>query len=35
MDAQHATAFKQKLETQRAYLLAQIAKQRGGKASRE
>ena len=34
MDAQHATAFKQKLETQRADLLAQIAQQRGGKASR-
>ena len=34
MDAQHATAFKQKLEHQRAELLAQIAEQRGGKASR-
>ncbi len=34
MDAQHATAFKQKLETQRANLLAQIAQQRGGTASR-
>ena len=34
MDAQHATAFKQKLEAQRAELLAQIAQQRGGKASR-
>ena len=34
MDAQHATAFKQKLETQRANLLAQIAQQRGGKTSR-
>ena len=34
MDAQHATAFKQKLEHQRADLLAQIAAQRGGKASR-
>ena len=34
MDAQHATAFKQKLETLRANLLAQIAEQRGGKTSR-
>ena len=34
MDAQHATAFKEKLEHQRAELLAQIAQQRGGKASR-
>jgi DnaK suppressor protein len=34
MDAQHATAFKQKLEAQRADLLAQIAEQRGGKTSR-
>jgi DnaK suppressor protein len=34
MDAQHATAFKQKLEHQRADLLAQIAQQRGGTASR-
>jgi DnaK suppressor protein len=34
MDVQHATAFKQKLEAQRANLLAQIAQQRGGKASR-
>ena len=34
MDAQHATAFKQKLEAQRTDLLAQIAQQRGGKASR-
>ena len=34
MDAQHATAFKQKLEHQRAELLAQIAEQRGGKTSR-
>ena len=34
MDAQHATAFKQKLETQRTHLLAQIAEQRGGQTSR-
>ena len=34
MDAQHATAFKQKLEHQRADLLAQIAQQRGGTTSR-
>lgn len=34
MDAQHATAFKQKLEHQRANLLAQIAQQRGGQTSR-
>ena len=34
MDAQHATAFKQKLETLRADLLAQIAQQRGGTTSR-
>ncbi len=34
MNTQHATAFKQKLEHQRAELLAQIAEQRGGKASR-
>jgi DnaK suppressor protein len=34
MDAQHATAFKQKLEHQRAELLAQIEQQRGGKTSR-
>jgi DnaK suppressor protein len=34
MDAQHATAFKQKLEAQRADLLVQIAEQRGGKTSR-
>jgi DnaK suppressor protein len=34
MDAQHAAAFKQKLETHRATLLAQIAEQRGGTASR-
>ena len=34
MDAQHAHVFKQKLEAQRAALLAQIAQQRGGKASR-
>jgi DnaK suppressor protein len=34
MDAQHATAFKQKLETQRTDLLAQIAQQRGGINSR-
>jgi len=34
MDAHHALAFKQKLEKQRADLLAQIAEQRGGKASR-
>jgi DnaK suppressor protein len=34
MNTQHATAFKQKLEHQRAELLAQIAQQRGGKASR-
>jgi DnaK suppressor protein len=34
MDVQHATAFKQKLEHQRAALLAQIAEQRGGKTSR-
>ena len=34
MDAQHATAFKQKLEHQRADLLTQISQQRGGKASR-
>ena len=34
MDVQHAAAFKQKLERQRAELLAQMAQQRGGKASR-
>lgn len=34
MDTPHATAFKQKLEHQRAELLAQIAQQRGGKTSR-
>ena len=34
MDTQHANAYKQKLESQRASLLAQIAQQRGGKASR-
>ena len=34
MDAQHANAFQQKLEAQRASLLAQIAAQRGGKTSR-
>jgi DnaK suppressor protein len=34
MDTQHATAFQQKLETQRASLLAQIAAQRGGQTSR-
>jgi DnaK suppressor protein len=34
MDTPHATAFKQKLETQRADLLAQIAQQRGGITSR-
>jgi DnaK suppressor protein len=34
MNAQHATAFKQKLEAQRADLLAQIAQQRGGVTSR-
>ena len=34
MNAQHATAFKHALETQRANLLAQIAQQRGGIASR-
>ena len=34
MNAQQATAFKQKLEHQRADLLAQIAQQRGGKTSR-
>jgi DnaK suppressor protein len=34
MDARHTTAFKQKLEHQRADLLTQIAQQRGGKASR-
>jgi DnaK suppressor protein len=34
MNAQHATAFKHALETQRADLLAQIAQQRGGIASR-
>jgi DnaK suppressor protein len=34
MNALHASAFKQKLETQRADLLAQIAQQRGGKTSR-
>ena len=34
MDTQHATAFQQKLETQRTSLLAQIAEQRGGKTSR-
>ena len=34
MDTQHATAFKQKLETQRADLLAQITQQRGGTTSR-
>ena len=34
MDAAHATAYKQQLETLRANLLAQIAEQRGGIASR-
>lgn len=34
MDAPHTTAFKRQLETQRADLLAQIAQQRGGIASR-
>jgi DnaK suppressor protein len=34
MDTLHATAFKQKLEHQRADLLAQIAQQRGGQTSR-
>jgi DnaK suppressor protein len=34
MEARHATAFKQKLEHQRADLLAQIAQQRGAKTSR-
>ena len=34
MDAHHATAFKQKLEHQRADLLAQMAQQRGGQTSR-
>ena len=34
MDTQHVTAFQQKLETQRASLLAQISEQRGGKTSR-
>lgn len=34
MNLQHATAFKQKLEAQRADLLAQIAQQRGGITSR-
>ncbi len=34
MNHQHARAFKQKLEGQRASLLAQIEQQRGGKVSR-
>ncbi len=34
MDAAHATAHKHQLETLRVNLLAQIAEQRGGKASR-
>ena len=34
MDAQHASAYKQKLEALRTALLAQIAEQRGGKLSR-
>jgi DnaK suppressor protein len=34
MNTQHAAAFKQRLEQQRADLLAQIAQQRGGTASR-
>jgi DnaK suppressor protein len=34
MNTQHATAFQHALETQRADLLAQIAQQRGGIASR-
>jgi DnaK suppressor protein len=34
MDAQHANAFQQTLETQRTNLLAQIAQQRGGQTSR-
>ena len=34
MDSQHATAFKQKLETLRTNLLAHIAQQRGGKTNR-
>jgi len=34
MDAAHTKAFQQKLEGQRADLLAQIAQQRGGTASR-
>ncbi len=34
MDTQHATTIQQKLETQRASLLAQISEQRGGKKSR-
>ena len=34
MNAEHASAYKQKLEALRADLLAQIAEQRGGKLSR-
>jgi DnaK suppressor protein len=34
MDTHHTPAFKLKLETQRAELLAHIAQQRGGKTSR-
>jgi len=34
MNAQHVAAFKQRLESQRAALLTQIAQQRGGSTSR-